>query len=118
MELAVAVPQVVAHRATRMALAGPIVSELDKKEFQRMMSEKQAAFARAYWDMGLQMFRLQLQWTSSLYRALSPPFSLSSASRAWGQTQRAWGAVLDKGLAPIHRTAVSNGRRLSKATLG
>jgi hypothetical protein len=32
-ELAFAVPQVVAHRVTRMALAGPSLSDRDRKEF-------------------------------------------------------------------------------------
>ena len=34
-ELAFAVPQVVAHRVTRMAIAGPSLSERDQKEFRR-----------------------------------------------------------------------------------
>ncbi len=48
MELAIAVPQVVAHRVTRMALAGPRLSDRDRKEFQMMVMEKQTAFAQAW----------------------------------------------------------------------
>ena len=44
-ELAFAAPQVVAHRVTRMAIAGPSLSERDRKEFQRMGAEKTAAFS-------------------------------------------------------------------------
>src|ERR1700722_19369477 len=40
MEVALAVPQVVAHRVTRMALAGPTLSERDRREFQMMVNEK------------------------------------------------------------------------------
>ena len=43
-ELAFAVPQVVAHRVTRMAIAGPSVSERDRMGFQRMGAEKITAF--------------------------------------------------------------------------
>ena len=39
-ELAFAVPQVVAHRVTRMAIAGPTLSARDRKEFQRMGAER------------------------------------------------------------------------------
>jgi hypothetical protein len=120
MELAVAVPQVVAHRATRMALAGPLMSERDRKEFQRMMSEKQAAFAQAYWEMGLQMIRANLQLSSTLFGARSSPFSPAAPSVAFvmAQARHAIGAVIGKGLTPLHRTAVSNARRLSRVALG
>jgi hypothetical protein len=120
MELAVAVPQVVAHRATRMALAGPLMSERDRQEFQRMMSEKQAAFAQAYWEMGLQMFRVNLQLSSTVFSALLSPFSLTAPSVAsvMAQAQHGFGAVIGKGLTPLHRTAVSNARRLSQVALG
>jgi hypothetical protein len=116
MELAGAVPQVIAHRVTRAALAGPIMSERDRKEFQRMVNEKQSAFAQAYWEMALQMFRVSLQLTTTLFRAFVFPFSFTvpSMASAVAQTQHAVGAVLGKGLAPIHRTAISNARRLSK----
>lgn len=113
MELAVAVPQVIAHRVTRAALAGPIMSERDQKEFQRMVYEKQAAFTQAYREMSVQMFRVNLQLTTTLIRAFFAPLSLTAISMA-AQTQHAVGTVLGKGLAPIHRTATLNARRLSK----
>ena len=47
-ELAVAVPQVIAHRLTRLALAGPAPSARDRREFQRMGAEKAAAFAESW----------------------------------------------------------------------
>ena len=120
MELAVAVPQVVAHRATRMALAGPFMSERDRLEFQRMMCEKQAAFAQSYWEMGLQVFRVNLQLSSTVFGALFNPFSLTAPTVAsvMAQAQHAFGAVIGKGLTPLHRTAVSNARRLSQVALG
>ena len=46
-ELAWAAPQVVAHRLGRMAQAGPILSDRDRREFTGMVVEKQLAFAQA-----------------------------------------------------------------------
>lgn len=119
MELAAAVPQVIAHRVTRAALAGPVMSGRDRNEFQRMVQEKQVAFAQAYWEMGLQMMRVNVQLTTNLLRAFLVPFSLTapSAASVVADAQRAVEAMLDKGLAPIHRAAVSNARRLSKVSL-
>jgi hypothetical protein len=44
-ELALAAPQVVAHRLTSMALAGPVLSARDCKEFAGMVREKHVALA-------------------------------------------------------------------------
>ena len=119
MELAIAVPQVVAHRAARAALAGPIMSERDRREFQRMVNEKQAAFAQACWEMALPMLRINLQLMTAMFRAFFAPFSLASPSLASAGAKAHHGAVavLGKGLAPIHRTAVLNAKRLSKTPL-
>ena len=46
-DLAVAAPQVVAHRLTRMAMAGANPSARDRREFTRMVSEKQTAFQQS-----------------------------------------------------------------------
>ncbi len=46
-DLAVAVPLVVAHRVTRMALSGPKLSLRDRKEFDRMVAEKNDAFGES-----------------------------------------------------------------------
>ena len=51
-ELALAVPQVVAHRVTRLALAGARPSRRDQAEFQRMVQEKQVAFSQAWMASG------------------------------------------------------------------
>ena len=53
-DLAIAAPQVVAHRLTRMALAGANPSARDRREFTRMVSEKQTAFHQSWAAMGLQ----------------------------------------------------------------
>jgi hypothetical protein len=115
-ELAVAVPQVVAHRVTRAALAGPTLSDRDRREFQTMINEKQSAFAQAWLDMTMQAFRANQALAILMLRSLFVPFSSKFASAASTaiQLQKAAVEVLDKGLAPIHRKAMSNARRLSK----
>lgn len=116
MELAMAVPQVVAHRVTRMALVGPKLSERDRREFQMMVNEKNAVFAQAWGDMAVQALRANQAFTASV---LCSFFTLSSYKKlsAASQVQNAAMRVLGKGLAPVHRKAVSNARRLAKTKL-
>ena len=118
-ELAMAVPQVVAHRVTRMALAGPALSDRDRKEFQMMVNEKHAAFAQAWSDMAMHAFRANQVLMASMLRSFFTPFSYKrpSGASAAAQVQNAAIGVLGKGLAPIHRKAVSNARRLAKTKL-
>jgi len=119
MEIALSVPQVVAHRVTRMSLAGPTLSDRDRKEFQMMVSEKHAAFVQAWSDMALHAFRANQAFTASLLRFFFTPFSYRkpSAAPSAAQVHHAAIGVLGKGLAPIHRKAVSNARRLAKTKL-
>jgi hypothetical protein len=119
MELAMAVPQVVAHRVTRLALAGPTLSDRDRREFQMMVHEKHAAFAQAWGDMAMQAFRANQALTTSVLRSFFTPFSHKkpSAAAVVAQVQHAAIGVLRKGLEPVHRKAVSNARRLAKTKL-
>ena len=118
-ELAAAVPQVVAHRVTRMALAGPKLSPRDRKEFERMVAEKNAAFAASIAAMAQQTALAQqalaASWMASWLaagRGRQP--SAAAAVREW---QAAAVGVLGKGLAPVHRKAVANARRLARTKL-
>jgi hypothetical protein len=118
-ELAFAVPQVVAHRVTRMAIAGPTLSERDRKEFQRMGAEKTAAFGESWNAMTLQALRANQALTASFFRSFWSP-SLKdrpSASAVAAQWQSATLGVLDKGMAPVHRKAVANAKRLARTRL-
>jgi hypothetical protein len=119
MELALSAPQVFAHRVTRMALAGPKLSARDRKEFQIMVNEKHAAFAQAWSDMAVHAFRANQAFTASMLRCFFAPLSRKtpSATSTAAQVQNAAFGVLGKGLAPIHRKAVSNARRLAKTKL-
>jgi len=115
-ELAFAVPQVVAHRVTRMAVAGPTPSARDRKEFQRMGAEKAAAFSESWNAMTLQAFRAHQALAASFLRSFWSP-SLKgrpSASAVAAQWQSATLSILGKGMAPVHRKAVANAKRLAR----
>lgn len=118
-ELAVAVPQVVAHRLVRMAMVEPNLSARDKKEFARMFAEKNAAFSESWSAMAWQSLRSQQALAAALARsAWTPPAPHKPAAHAIGaQMQRAALAVFGKGLAPVHRRAVANAKRLAKTRL-
>lgn len=109
-ELGFAAPQVIAHRLTRMALAGPTISARDRKEFAGMVMEKQAAVAQACMGMFAEAARFQQQFALSLLTGATPRIH---AARAKSAASRIAGA----GLAPIHRKAVANAKRLARTKL-
>jgi hypothetical protein len=119
MELALSVPQVVAHRITRMSLAGPVISDRDRKEFEMMVNEKPAAFVQSWTDMAMYAFRANQAITASVLQFFFTPFLYRkpSAASTAAQVHNAAIGVLNKGLTPIHRKAVLNARRLAKTKL-
>ena len=118
-ELAFAVPQVVAHRVTRMSLAGPKLSARDRKEFELMVAEKNAAFGESWNAMVAQ--------TALANQVLAVSFFKSFLAAAWGKKPSATGSaaqlqcaalgVLGKGFAPVHRKALANAKRLRRTKL-
>lgn len=56
-ELGFAAPQVVAHRITRMLMAGVTPTARDRKELRLMGTEKMAAFAESWNAMAIETFR-------------------------------------------------------------
>ena len=118
-ELAFAAPQVVAHRVARMTLSGPRLSARDRKEFERMIAEKNTAFVESWKAMAVQ--------TALANQALAASFLRSFLSVASGkrpsieatarQLHHASLGVLGKGLSPIHRKAVANAKRLARTKL-
>lgn len=118
-ELAMAVPQVVAHRVTRMALSGPTLSARDKKEFDLMVAEKKTAFAQAWQAMAVQSMRANQAMATSLFSSFwsLSPRRKPSAAKVAAQLQSAALGVLGKGLAPVHQKAVANAKRLARTKL-
>jgi len=117
-ELALAIPQVVAHRVTRMSMAGSQPSTRDQKEFSLMMAEKTAAFTQSWSAMLTQAVLANQALALSLFRSFWLPTGrgLSPATLAAQIRTDAMG-VLSKGLAPVHRTAVANAKRLGRTRL-
>jgi hypothetical protein len=118
-ELALAVPQVVAHRVTRMALSGPELSARDRKEFQRMVAEKNAAFSASWSAMARQAALANQALSASIFKSFLSVArgKRPSASASAAQLQRAALGVLGKGLGPVHRKAVANAKRLGRTKL-
>lgn len=118
-ELAIAVPQVVAHRVTRMALSGPRLSPRDRKEFERMVAEKHSAFAESWNAMTAQAAVANQALAASLFRSFlsvargKKPTAATSAA----ELHRAALGVLGRGFAPVHRKAMANAKRLARTKL-
>ena len=109
-ELGLAAPQVIAHRLTRMAFAGPTISARDRKEFTGMVVEKHAAVAQAWTAMFAEGVRLQQQLALSLFTGATPRQHAALANNAASR-------IVSTGLAPFHRKAVANAKRLARTKL-
>jgi hypothetical protein len=114
--LAVAAPQVVAHRLTRLALAGPRPSKRDRREFHRMGTEKLAAFQESWIAMAAESWRIQQQIALGAVQALWFPWLAAGRAQAW-PAEGAARAILGRGLAPVRRRAVANAKRLQRTRL-
>jgi hypothetical protein len=103
-----AVPQVVALRTARMLAAGANPSARDRRELERMRTEKVLAAWESLNVMGLELAKAQQQYALFAMRQWWAPW-VSPWSMAAGAMR-----ILDKGLAPVHRRASANARRLRK----
>ncbi len=118
-ELSLAVPQVVAHRVARMAVAGHAPSARDRKEFALMLAEKKDAFGESWNAMAQQAVRANQSLAVSFMDSLWAPSLRGKASTTALATQLHHAAlgVLGKGMAPVHRKAVANAKRLARLKL-
>jgi len=113
--LAFAVPEVMAHRLTRLWLAGPRPSQRDRDEFYRMGAEKSAAFLESWNAMFLEAYRAGFRLAFSPLWWSWPGLSPSRlAHRAATQSQGDALAILARGLGPIQRRATANAKRLRR----
>jgi hypothetical protein len=115
-ELATAVPQVVLQRMTRMALAGPVASAADQREFQLMVTEKGAAFNESWRAVATEAARAHQVLTASFVKGLwAPKFQGEGSPAAMiEQLHNAAASVVNEGLSPVHRRAVRNAKRLAR----
>ncbi len=114
--LQMAVPQVVAHRVTQMALAGARPSANDRAEFNLMVAEKQTAFMQSWAAMWMEGLRSQQRMAWSLATAWRSPKDVCHLGPAALQQRlmREGAQVLSHGLAPVERKATANAKRLSR----
>ena len=118
LELSLAAPAVIAMRTARMMAAGTTPTAADRKERSRMVSEKVGAFAESWSAMAARQQRAQIDaWTQLMrwsWTAWMSGPSAFAAPAAQRRMQRAQAAVFASGLAPLHRVATANLRRLSR----
>lgn len=113
-EVAYAAPQVIAHRLTRMALAGANPSARDQREFYRMGTEKVEAFYESWNAMLLQTLEINQRLLFSFWF----PWAASASSNSpVEQLEQAATQILTSGIKPVHKRAVSNAKRLNKTRL-
>jgi len=91
-----------------MLAAGANPDARDRREFERMGTEKVLAFWESMSVMGLEMVKAQQEYALFAMRQWWSPWvsPWSAASRAT--------KVLEKGLGPVHKRASANARRLRK----
>ena len=118
-ELAYAVPQVVAHRVTRMALAKPNLSARDRKEFKGMVAEKEAAFLQSWQSMFLEGMRINQKIAADVTKSVWNPASLKKITplNLAAKANKAALKIVSSGLGPIHRKATANAKRLARTKL-
>jgi hypothetical protein len=111
-ELMVAAPQVMAIRLSRMAAAGNQPTAKDRAEMHRMGNEKLVAFSQSWLAMWMNWWMMPLRLMPAWAGVLGGGPRSRAALR--GATVRASNALLAAGLAPVHRTATANARRLAR----
>ena len=109
-------PQVVAHRLARMALAGPVLSARDRREFSRMSAEKVTAFYESWNAMFAQGLRIQQEMWSASLRDMWFPWQARtySPARQMLALQSATSRILEQGMLPVRKRTVANARRLGR----
>jgi hypothetical protein len=107
--LSLAVPQVVAHRVGRMAATGHRPDARDRREFTLMGAEKVAAFYESWTAMGFAALQSQQRlWAGMMFA----PWGRLPSNQVLAQQAL---HVIGQGLAPVHRRAVGNAKRLARA---
>ena len=121
-ELSIAAPQVIALRSLMLLSSGSTARS--NAETVRMVAEKGRAWQESMLSMAVQAQRAQQayaatamrQWWSlwaAPWRALGTPLAAPGLPTP-AQMQRAGLRLLDSGLAPVHRRATANAKRLSR----
>lgn len=114
-ELAFSAPQVVMHRTSRMASTR--LSARDRTEFARMGNEKVVAFYQSWASMWTAAVAAQYELaracsSAALAFATQGPATVGATAAAMSQAAT---RVVSAGVAPVHKKAVANAKRLSRS---
>lgn len=116
-ELAAASPHVIAHRMNQMSLAPFTLSPLAMQEFYTMTTEKMLAAQQSFLAMSAEVATVNQRHMTSMINAFWNPLAMQSSDTFSAiDYQRDSLRVLNKGIAPIRKAAVSNAKRLNKTT--
>ena len=112
--ISTAAPQVIAHRLSRMALAGANPTAADRRESMQMVTEKMQAFHSGWGAIWTEALAQQASLTQALWMApwQGPSAWVALATRSVSSTDLV--RLIDAGLTPVHDTAVANAKRLSR----
>ena len=114
-ELALAAPEVMTHRLTRIYLSAGRPSKRESAELQRMATEKVAAVSAAWNAMAMELLRAYLRLAVFPTAFITSTSSRQAARALSAHTIHTAAAVTAAGLAPVHRRATSNVRRLRRS---
>ena len=116
-ELAFAVPVVINARVTQMMMSGASPSAHDQKEFHRMSEEKVEAFLESWQAVTKELmgFSQNLLAGINLSETMTS-FDPVDSYKYYQNYQNATERLATTGLAPSHRRAVSNAKRLGKGS--
>jgi hypothetical protein len=113
-EINTVVPGIIASRLMRIAWAGTQPSRSDRNEFTRMSSEKWQAASQSAVESTMFFFNLQMEATQSFWQAaMFPWFGIQSRPGNTGSNPGA--GLMTAALAPYHRIATANAKRLRKS---
>ena len=130
-QLAVAAPQVVAIRTSRMLAAGTNPVAADRVELSRMYTEKVQAYWESMFAMAAQTARANQQYIRLVavqwWKMWAAPWAFvgrRSAAQAAAsllpiptpaQSKRAAASLIAAAVAPVHKRATANARRLTRS---
>ena len=124
-ELAIAAPQVVAIRTSRMLAAGANPGVVDRAEFSQMSNEKVHAFWESMLGMAAQTVKSNQQylrtaaqtwlrmWTTPWWLGARPALSPFAFMPSRRQQNVAAAKLVAAALAPVHKRATDNATRLA-----
>ena len=120
-ELSVAAPQVIALRSLTLLAPGAAGNAHTSAEVVRMTAEKLQAWHESMTAMGVQIQRAQQEWAVAAMRqwwsacAMPWRFPVPALVPGRAQVERTVARVVRSGLAPVHRRATANAKRLTRS---